>query len=72
MAAILKNKMDDMSYLKTLVKFGFLGCENIGIDTKIKFLSLLLAEIWDIDNSLVGHFSKWPPQPSKEKSEMAL
>ena len=40
MAAILKNKMADISYLKTLVKFKFLGYENIGIDTQIKSIPL--------------------------------
>ena len=40
-----KNKMADTRYFKIFVIFGFLGPENIGVDTKIKFLSLLLAEI---------------------------
>jgi len=35
----------EMYYCKMVVIFGFLAPENIGIVTKIKFLSLLLAEI---------------------------
>ena len=36
--------------------------ENIDIDTNIKFVSPLFAEIWDIDNSCQP-FWKWLPQP---------
>ena len=35
--------------------------ENIDIDTNIKFLSPLLADIWDIENSH-RPFWKWLPQ----------
>ena len=45
MAAILENKMADTNSFEKLAIFGFLGPENIGVDTNIKFLSLLLAEI---------------------------
>ena len=31
--------------------FGFRDTENKDIDTKINFLSILFAEIWDIENS---------------------
>ena len=34
-----------------IAKFGFLDPENIGIETIINFLSILFAEIWDIENS---------------------
>ena len=31
--------------------FGFIDPENIDIDAKINFLSIILADIWDIENS---------------------
>ena len=31
--------------------FGFLDPENINIETIINFLSILFAEIWDIESS---------------------
>ena len=45
MAAILENKMADTRYVYFVVIFGFFGYENMGIDTKIRILFLLLAEI---------------------------
>ena len=45
MAAILENKMVDTRYLESVAIFGFLGPKNIGIDTRIMFLSLLLTKI---------------------------
>ena len=41
----MENKMADTRYEKNNVIFGFLGPENIGIYTKIKFLSVVLTEI---------------------------
>jgi len=35
----------EMKYCENVVRFGFLAYENIAIDTKMKVLSLLLAEI---------------------------
>ena len=51
-----------------IVIFGFLGPENIGIDTKIQFLSILLADIGDNQNLHVGHFEKCLPHPAQVKS----
>ena len=44
------------------ILFGFSDPENINIDTNIKFLSPLFAEIYDIENSC-QLFWKWLPQP---------
>ena len=68
MAAILENKMADTSYVYFVVIFGFSGLENMIIETKIRILFLVLAEIWDFDNLHGGHFEKWPPQPPQVKS----
>ena len=40
----------------------FLDPGNIHIDAKINFLSIIFAEIWDIENSCQP-FRKWLPQP---------
>ena len=48
--------------------FDFLVHENMGEEPKIKSLARLLTEIWDIQNVLGGHFEKWPPEPSEDKS----
>ena len=45
MAAILENKMADTISFQSKIIFGFLGPENIGKATTIKFISALLAEI---------------------------
>ena len=34
-----------------LSHFGFIDPGNIDIDAKINFLSIIFAEIWDIENS---------------------
>ena len=49
MAAILKKKNSARHIIFILV--GFSDPENKEIDTNIKFLSPLFAEIWDIENS---------------------
>ena len=45
MVAILFCKMSDMIYLGNNIIFSFSDLENMGIDTKIKTLSQLIAEI---------------------------
>ena len=49
MAAILEEKNSDWHII--VILFGFSEPENIDIDTNIKLLSPLFAEIWDIENS---------------------
>ena len=46
--------------------FGFLDPGNIDIDATINFLSIIFAEIWDIENSCQP-FCKWLPQPTHAK-----
>ena len=48
----------------TIAIFGFRDSENNGIDTIINFLSILFAEIWNIDNSCQP-FWKWLPHPHR-------
>ena len=50
MAAILKMAATDPQ-TNIIVTFGFLDPENIDIETIINFLSILFAEIWDIEHS---------------------
>ena len=45
MGAILENNMADTRQFKFFDIFGFLGPPNIGINIKIMFLSLFLAEL---------------------------
>ena len=47
--------------------FEFIDPENIDIETIINFLSILFAEIWDIEKSCQP-FWKWLPQPPQTKS----
>ena len=42
-------------YNKSDVTIGFLDLENIGIDTKINFLTSILRELWQIIVFLGGH-----------------
>ena len=46
--------------------FGFIDPENIDIGTIINFLSILFAEIWDIEKSCQP-FCKWLPQSPQTK-----
>ena len=49
---------------KIITIFGFWGPDINDKDTQINVLSILFAEIWDIENSW-RPFWKWLPQPSQ-------
>ena len=45
-------------FIKSETIFEIIGPENIGIDTKIKFLSTIVSNIRHFENWYGGHFEK--------------
>ena len=67
MMAILENHMAKTMHMKNNSFIGFLGSENICVDTKIGSLSSIIMEIFTFVILYGGHFEKWLPRPSHAK-----
>ena len=64
----IENLMTKAWYIETDTIFEIIGPKNIGIDTKLKFISPIVSDIHHFEKWYGGHFEKWPLSPLQIES----